>query len=447
MAIRSPRRRAVRAPIVLLTLMLAGPSGSEPAGSALTTLDNPGGGEVVYGLVEGEASLPAAMASLLRSVHEHFGNRPEIGKLFRTRGTDSLAAFFAVTANPGGQPFSGLAIVSMRTGLMPSGAVLFDRADRFARTEPVLMVKLNTAWQQQAVRPSAKPAQPLHTATASDGSASVGLPSGWQISGGGGGSLHAAGPNGESVHLGVINQNIYDARNPRAQGMIQYLSRGRTPFSVCPFGDDLVNSFLCVSKQTRERQGLQPVTLAVINRIDAPATQYEVHVQIVSAEMDFHDGKGAMMASIRLGAMPMGPSGAWALTVSSELVPKRLAEDEWPTMAAVAASYRQNGQVIAGQTAQVIADIHTRAAANDKLIAARSAANDAHNAAVDTRWDEQAKQNKVFENYTLDRSVVQDNQENARGTIGYAAAESLIQADPNRFQYVPNQELLKGRDF
>jgi hypothetical protein len=428
----------------------------QPAGG-LKTIDAPGGGQVVYGPIQGETSMPRAMASLLRSVHAHFGDRPQLGKFFQSRGSESVAAFFSLTAKKqDGRQITGLAIVSMRGGAAPSGAVLYDQADRFARSEPQLMARLTEAWQKGGPRQPAReppaaepqgPAQPLHTAAVPDGSATIGLPAGWRIIGGGGGSLHAAGPHGEAVHLGVINQNIYDPRNPRAQGMIQYLSKGRTPFDVCPYGDDLVNSFLCVSKQNRARQGQPAPTLRVINRVDLPANQYEVRVEMVSAEMDFHDGKEPVTSNIRMGAMRMGPAGGWALTVSAETVPKHLADEEWPTIKAMVASYRQNGQVIAGQTAQVIAGIHARAAANAKLAEARSAANDAHNAAVDAQWDDQARQNKVFENYTLDRTVIQDNEQNARGAVGYAAADSLVKSDPGRFQYVPNQNLLRGVDY
>lgn len=116
-------------------------------------------------------------------------------------------------------------------------------------------------------------------------------------------------------------------------------------------------------------------------------------------------------------------------------------------MRAMVASYRQNGQVIQAQANQVIAEIHARGEANTKLAEARSAANDAHNAAVEQRWDEQAKENKAFENYTLDRSVVQDNEQSARGTFTYPTADALVKSDPSRFQYVPTQDLLKGIDY
>jgi len=425
--------------------------------NALKTIDNPGGGQAVYGPLTGVSTLRDAMATMLRQVHGHFGDRPQIGKFFQSPGSDSVATFFTLTAaKQGGKRIAGLVIVAMPNGATPAAAVLYDDADRFSRTEPVLMKKLTEAWAKANVKPASSagtgstareyPAQPLHRAAAPDNSGSIGLPSGWHITGGGGGSIHAEGPKGESIHMGVINGNIYDPSTPQGQSMIQYMRKGSTPFTVCPFSRDLVADYQCVAGQNRQRKQLPQLSMHVIDVKNLPPNQYELVEALVSAEIDFGDGKGPMKASIRLGANRTGPA-MWNLNVSQVNVPRDLADEEWPTMRAMVASYRQNGQVIQQQTDQVIAEIHARGEANTKLAEARSAANDAHNAAVEQRWDDQAKQNKAFENYTLDRSVVQDNEQSARGTFTNPTADALVKLDPNRFQYVPTQDLLKGVDY
>lgn len=43
------------------------------AGEGLHTIDNPGGGQVVYGTLTGQSSLSNAMVFMLRQVHGHFG--------------------------------------------------------------------------------------------------------------------------------------------------------------------------------------------------------------------------------------------------------------------------------------------------------------------------------------------------------------------------------------
>jgi hypothetical protein len=106
-----------------------------PAGAeSVKTLDNPGGGQAVYGPLTGDTSLRAGMGDVLHGVHHHFGDRPKIGRLFQTKSGDSVACFFTLTAkNYGGKRIAGLAIVTMPAGARPAGAVLYDDADRFAR--------------------------------------------------------------------------------------------------------------------------------------------------------------------------------------------------------------------------------------------------------------------------------------------------------------------------
>src|ERR1022692_815076 len=64
--------------VVLLTRAAFAAGVSDP----LKTIDNPGGGQVVYGPLEGEKSMRDAMATMLRNVHGHFGEKPQIGKFF-----------------------------------------------------------------------------------------------------------------------------------------------------------------------------------------------------------------------------------------------------------------------------------------------------------------------------------------------------------------------------
>ncbi|MGA3328162.1 MAG: hypothetical protein ABSF45_27235 [Terriglobia bacterium] len=43
--------------------------------------------------------------------------------------------------------------------------------------------------------------------------------------------------------------------------------------------------------------------------------------------------------------------------------------------------------------------------------------------------------------------MIQDTEHNARGTISNDYADALVKANPNRFQYVPTQDYLKGIDY
>jgi hypothetical protein len=42
---------------------------------------------------------------------------------------------------------------------------------------------------------------------------------------------------------------------------------------------------------------------------------------------------------------------------------------------------------------------------------------------------------------------VTDNENGERGTVSNNYADSLVRANPNRYQIVPNQNLIKGQDY
>jgi len=101
-----PRRHPASAVtrLLLFTMSAIG------APAALKTIDNPQGGRIVYGQVEGAASEARAMGAVLRAMHNQFGDRPNVGRIFWVNGTNSVAAFFTFVsqAQPGKRAIGGL---------------------------------------------------------------------------------------------------------------------------------------------------------------------------------------------------------------------------------------------------------------------------------------------------------------------------------------------------
>ena len=62
----------------------------------LKSINNPQGGKIIYGPVDGATSESGAMGMILRNVHMQCGDKPQVGKLFQVRGTNSVAVFFNV---------------------------------------------------------------------------------------------------------------------------------------------------------------------------------------------------------------------------------------------------------------------------------------------------------------------------------------------------------------
>jgi hypothetical protein len=275
-------------------------------------------------------------------------------------------------------------------------------------------------------------------ATGGDRSASIGLPPGWRLNRVIGGEVDAEGPNGEMVTLGALFQQL------------RVSWRG-----------DLFNVFANVSNLYRRGRGLPAGTYELTSSQNLPGSRGEPRVVQALFEVDLHDGKGPRKGSVRLGTFITPGLPTWAMTVNTSNVPVRFADAEAQTMTAIIRSYSEDSRVVAGENRQVIAGIQANAQAAQIRANAQSEANDASNRAFDEHvkgidansrafeghMDDLDRQSKSFENYTLDRTVIQDNDYNERGTTGYGLGDALVKANPDRFQYVKSQDFIKGVDY
>lgn len=101
----------------------------------------------MYGKVDGADTQGAAMTTLLRNVHKNCGEKPQIGRVFKMRGTDSVGVFFTVVNHPAGNvQVAGLIIAA---GSGPHGAeaaLVSDSAGRFGSTINPMLTKLFSVW-------------------------------------------------------------------------------------------------------------------------------------------------------------------------------------------------------------------------------------------------------------------------------------------------------------
>ena len=241
----------------------------------LKTIDNPDGGQVVYGSLYGQSSFQGAMGFMLRQVHGHFGDRPQVGKFLQTKDGTSVAVFFNLNAKTQGgatKPVSGMVIIAIaRNGAPPMAAVLYDDSAHFPKTQSVMLKSLNEAWHTEAtqyaasqpasVGGSADAAQTLRQTTGGDRSASIGLPPGWKITNVAGGYLSVEGPNGELMDIAGMFQQIHDPRS--AQSMPYGGNRG--PMLVASMDGDLFSAYVSVVNQTRQSRGKPIATFHLIS--------------------------------------------------------------------------------------------------------------------------------------------------------------------------------------
>lgn len=417
------------------------------ADAALKVIDNPGGGQVVYGPVD-EGTPQAAMATVLHYVHTHFGQSPVVGRAFQSHDAKNFGAFFTVAPkNQNDKRIAGLVIVSLAPGSRPAAAVLYDDTSRFAKTEPVLLRALTDAWKSASLpaatsgNSSSGSVPPLTPTTFPDGSGAVSLPSGWRIPFSSHGAAKIVGPRGELVLLGNTVGPIYNPSNPRVQSQMRYANANNRPI-LCPDSDAL-HTYLCVL----QRNASQPPNFQLKNSRPIPVQGRIVQAVLVDADIDMHDGKGVLSCELGLRITGYDALGSRTLGINGTCAPQSSIAQEQPTLKAIFDSYTINGQVVASQYAgdarrSIAAGNNARAQANSALVA-----EDARSASFQAHMDNIDRFSKSFQNYQLDQTELQDNNQNARGAVPNSLADALIKADPDRFEAVPTPNFLKGVDF
>ncbi len=163
--------------------------------------------------------------------------------------------------------------------------------------------------------------------------------------------------------------------------------------------------------------------------------------------MDFNDGAGPRKGSARIGVLATRGAPTWAMTVSMTNIPVQYFDAENATMLAVIKSYSQNAQVIGREGAADLARIHQQALANQAQADAINQRRESNAQAFDTHMANLDWQSKVTQDYILDRSVVKATDFDGTATVSNKFADSLVKANPNKFEIVPNAQLIQGRDY
>jgi hypothetical protein len=445
---------------IFLLLTAAGVKLANAQG-ALTTIENPKGGRIVYGQVDGQSTEAGAMGAVLRSLHNQYGDKPQVGKLFQVRGGNSVAVFFTmVNRHQGNMQLAGMIIVSRSSGDHVEAALMTDEAARFGSTINPMMTKLFSVWRPNGASssqaaPAAKVAA-LKLYTLPDRSASVSLPDGWNVlPSSGGGTIMAQGPDGSAVALGYPYLAA-DTNNPSVRQTMATLQRGglrNTSYAHAlyyAYGGDLGRTFEDLLQMARKNQGEGPVTIKISSETPMPVSG-ALRCAHLHGQIDAQDGKGMREMNTVFCSSPPGPHGSYMNLAYHTAVPLQYADKERGTMEAILASFNVNQAVVQSQAnaiaAPAIAAIHEVGRRAAQQAADAHAAEDAHNAAVEKRWDAQDKSNQAFSNYLLDQTVIQDNQLNAHGTVWNQTADALVKSDPQRYEYVNTPNFWKGVDY
>ena len=449
------------------------------AQSSQKTINNPGGGMIVYGPVAGATTNAAAMIQVLSSVQNNCGERPKIGRPFRVRGTDSLAVFFTVVNHPqGNKRVAGMLIAATSGPSHVEAAMVSDAATRFGTTLNPMLTTLFGVWHpvgdappsgragggSGTARSSATPGEAdappsgragggrsappvkLHMAAAPDNSAYVAIPDGWKVQGGGG-TITLICADNEGVVIAI--NGVRGGKNPSPY--VRPFPPGMGNPVVYPVNADPSRAFPDIIREWF-RLTNTPVEL----RVD--------HVEVAQSGPGYRclHGVGAIWLGQRPAGVPLwefegilnitapNPMAGYTISFSyAEMNP--MFADQWrATVGAIFQSFQVNQAVVDQQAsamaAPAIANIHAIGQRAAILASQTSHDHDVHNQAWRDQQDAQSKNVWGFSSgYILDQSVVRDTTTNAQTNwIDDHLADQLIQLDPTRFERASNQDLIMG---
>ena len=469
--------------------------GCHPAGAqnSLQAVDGSQGGKIVYGPMDGATTEAQAMSKVLRLVHNNCGERPQVGQVFKLRGTNSDAVFFTVVNHPqGNKPKAGMIIASPTGPNRIEVGVVTDDAARFGSTVNPMLAQLFRAWHPDSAatgsastgKGSVSASGPasgarsglagkLHTVTAPDNSVSIGAPDGWTVDPGSGhGTIIAKGPQGEVVAFGMM-RNAVDSSSQWQQNFWRMGGRPIPGTILYPYHGNLTRAFPDLVQAWRRAGGLGPAKLQVekIEQMPPPqgGPQGEECVN-VKGQLD-PDGNGMRSwTEMMCATLPANEWRGYMVIRHQSLFPNSLADRQKPTVQAMVPTLNVNADVmnqqnaelmrrkqaddaqIRAQTQQAINNIHAIGAQATARYNATQAANDAQHAGYWAQQDSNARRSQAFSNYLLDQTVIQDNNMYNNGTVGHGTvwntdANALVKADPDRFEIVNTPNFWKGVDY
>lgn len=441
------------------------------AQTPLHNIPGPQGGSIIYGSVDGANSPPAAMGSILKHLHQQYGDRPQVGRVFKVRGTESEAVFFTLTRHsPSTLKIAGMLLVSSAPGHVEA-ALLSDDASRFATSANPMLQKLFENWKpggksllasspagnRPNSSPSASaPAAPLRPFRLQDGSAMVMLPEGWRVTPqSGGGTILAQGPNGETAALG-FPYLAYNSNDPRTMQMRRFAASpaGRnTSYAksiFIPYGADLGRTFVELNSQAR-RFGSPAVVPVQVEQSQPIRSGGPAHCAILSGSSPASPGQQALQFEGTFCQSQPDASGGFMNLANLAFVPPALAAREQATLRAILGSFQVNNAIVNAQAAALakpgIDAIHEIGRQVDARIAESHRQGDQQRAGFEAHMDSMDRSSQGFSNYMLDKSVVLDNQYGGHATFSNNTAEAIVQANPGRYEYVDTSNYWKGIDY
>jgi hypothetical protein len=425
---------------------------ASPAGDGIKTVDVPGGGHIMFGPLPGQITPQAAIGKVLHVVSQHCGDRPQITNVLTANNGEILAAFFTVTAkNQDGHKLTGLVIASAPKSGQAAAVLLYDDSDRFASSLNPMFKRLQ---QEISASPSAlgppsssppsaspsgsssslpaatAPAAPLQPFQFPDGTGSIGLPAGWNVSFAQKADILAKGPSGEVLRFGLA-VSIVDPRDPRSS-TLGPIRNGTGPgaFLAIPFNADGATAFKSAAAQLAMKSHKQPASISIAKVQQVPASGGG-RIFLYSGDVDSHDGQGPVYFVARVVMSAQMALGGWEMTIYQVNIPKQLYAQEANTIAHIFQSYNVNVGAMLGIIHQEMVEVQR--ITNDFI------------AWSNNLTESSDRTTAGFSDFLREQTVIRSTETGKHYRADDPAAQWLI--DSGRFEAVPLSQYIKGIDF
>jgi hypothetical protein len=418
------------------------------------TVDTPGGGRIITADLGHQTSVRAAAVAMLGRLHSTLGSRPDIVQASQSADDRSITIVFSASRN--GQHYTGMTFVNAAPGSPADGAALVDTAARFSKTLPAMLRQLQrieTPVTAAIDRTPLAPAEALTTHPFPDGTGSMGVPTDWQIKGGGGGSAVAVGPTNREV----VNFNFTQSALDPGGIMGQMLVNGTGIYPSGQLRDSALRTIVLLRYTGDPVDAWTKSWGQMANQAHRPGPTFAVqqakrtgpHTAFVSGTGTYGD-KSPFVYFAYLNVGPLSRTGQWGMYFTYVIVPTNEVSKEAATATAVLASIKINFGLLNGEiaaSARSFDQLFQSQIANDQALdAARQDRTNASIARANANADMMQRQAVGMEHYVLDQSSIVNTETGAHGLVGTDVAAALVQGGSN-YRILRPSELVHGVDY
>lgn len=410
------------------------------------TIQNPGGGTIVYGPLSGQLTLQAALGETLKKVDSDYGEKPQLGKMLQNKAGTAWEGFFTVNnKKQNNTPMTGLVIIYAPQTGTAGGATLIDTAANFPKSANSMLQRLvqdvtnraKAAPQGTASAPATNvasaPAQKLTPYIFPDGSGSMGLPPGWSVTRVQLGDVTAKGPNGEVLRFGMLILAL-DPNLPQSRTLTGGRNVAPGNYVLVPYNQDPATLLQQATNQLFQKSRLQPPTFTFKQTKDLGGMQAGKNYMLYG-DVDRHDGSGPQSTIIEVILSVPDPKilGSYQIKVFQITAAPEVMEQDAATIAEIFPNYSLNTQYVNAVAMQGLHEIMVQQRASTAYFNQQMASTDLAS--------------QGMSDLLRGESVFTDSDTGMRYRGPDDLASALQNANPNRFQTVPLSQYIQGVDY